>query len=118
MTTKYEIEKGIAASLPALNGVGLELARTEMKLFLLGKNCRYLMLLSNELKYYTIFRLYGNLLMITDPSNNIVDFLLNDSFLKTLGELKVFEINDDNIEIWIGEHYFSLFECDSFIVNV
>ena len=74
-------------------------------------------LLSNELRYYTIFRRDSAITTSKGSSANVMAFLIGDAFLKGLGKLKVFKRTDrDEIEIWIGETYFLFFDADSFFV--
>ena len=54
--TKNQLDKGVANSLPALNQEALKQGVIDIEEFLKTKApYRYLMLLCNELRYYTIF---------------------------------------------------------------
>ena len=117
--TKYEYEKQIAKSLPALDDYNLVIASKNIAKFLdENKNAKYLMLLSDELRYYTIFNIDNKVKLIKGIAEDILRFLQRDSFLGGIGKLKLIEVNEDHIEIWIGETYFSLFVADSFFVNI
>ena len=80
---------------------------------------RYLMLLCNELRYYTIFEVSA-LTTTSGTAQQIVKFIETDSFLKTVGRLKLIEAdgNPDLVEIWIGDKHFGLFPCDTFVVKI
>jgi len=121
MITKNEYEKNIARALEPLVSEELETAASLVATMIRSQpSVKYLMLLSNEINYYTIFNIASPLKTPSGVADNIVQFLISDSFLKTRGEVKLIEDNLENehIEIWIGETYFSLFICDSFIVNL
>ena len=119
MMTKNEYEKNIARAMKPLKHEGLEDAVIVIKKMIEDQVVypKYLMLLSNEINYYTIFNIVTFLKTPIAIADDIVKFLVDDRFLKTIGELKLVEDSiDDTVEIWIGETYFSLFKCDSFIV--
>lgn len=118
---KYEYEKQIAQQMPALDNHGFLIAEETMNSFLRdekNRNAKFLMLLCNELNYYTIFHLSNNVLRINLPMVSILNFLKDDPFLKSLGDIKYIDNNEDHIEIWIGEYYFALFVADTFVVNI
>ena len=102
--TKNQLDKGIANSLPALNQEA---------------PYRYLMLLCNELRYYTIFEVSA-LTTTSGAAQQIVKFIETDSFLKTVGRLKLIEADGNPylVEIWIGDKHFGLFPCDSIVVKI
>lgn len=78
----------------------------------------YLMLLSKELSYYTIFKIHP-LTGIRYAIEKIFDFIKTDDYLVgDLGQIKHIETNEQYVEIWIDEYHFALFECSNFIVNI
>lgn len=118
--TKNQLDKGVANSLPALSQKALTQGIYDIETFLKAKApYRYLMLLCNELRYYTIF----DVSVLNTPigaANKIVNFINTDSFLREVGELKLIEAdgNPDLVEIWIGDKHFGLFPCDTFVVKM
>lgn len=118
--TKNQLDKGVANSLPALNQEALKQGIIDIEEFLKTKTpYRYLMLLCNELRYYTIFEVSA-LTTTSGAAQQIVKFIETDSFLKTVGRLKLIEAdgNPDLVEIWIGDKHFGLFPCDTFVVKI
>jgi len=117
MISKNDLDKQLARSLPPLGSNELKEVCKDIIFYLDNKQpFRYLMLLSNELHYYTIFDTEE---MITNigVANKIINFLTKDSYLtREIGSLKLVEITEDYIEIWINDIHFALFPCDSFIV--
>lgn len=119
MLNKNDLDKSIAKSLPALENNELKEAQNLIDDYLKrNRPFRYLMLLSNELHYYTIF---DTEVMITDIgiARKLIEFITLDSYLQNnIGAVKLIEEADNYIEIWIGECHFALFVCDSFIVKM
>lgn len=119
--TKYEYDKQIATQLPPLTAEGIKQAITDIENFLAKqKSNQYLMLLSNELNYYTIFNKKKTVKTIYGISEEIMNFILEDSFLMgTVGPVKLVEENSNSyMEIWIGNEHFALFPCDQLVVNI
>ncbi len=118
--TKNQLDKNVANSLPALNEKTLIQGIYDIEAFLKKKApYQYLMLLCNELRYYTIFK--TTIVSTTmGTANKIVNFLKDDEFLNSIGKLKLIEAdgNPDLVEIWIGDKHFGLFPCDTFVVDI
>jgi len=117
---KFEQERYIIKNLPPFTKEELEMVREDMtKYFEERPKVKYFMLLSNELRYYTIFSRTTAITTARGVADKILTFLQNDSFLTKLGELKVLKrTGEDEIEIWIGETPFLLFDADSFFVEI
>ena len=119
MITKNEYEKQIAASLKPLKreDIPQETVDNIDSLFANRYN-KYIMLLCHENRYYTIFNRVTNVISTKSIAERLLDFIFDDPYLKTLGDIKYIDICEEHVEIWIGELYFALFECDGFIVNI
>lgn len=114
--TKHELDKIAARALNPLSQTEINLMVDPVAEEL--KNATYIMLLSKEISYYTIFKVHP-LTGIKTAVKKIFSFIQTDSFLtKEIGSLVHIETNDQFTEIWIGETHFALFECSSFIVNI
>jgi len=75
-----------------------------------------LMLLSNELRYYTSFKVKNN--DLTKAATAIVEFIETEEFFINLGELKLVDDGESHLEIWVGDKFFALFNYDPFIVEI
>lgn len=113
---KFEQERDIVKNLPSFTQEEFEMVRDDLiKYFEERPKAKNFMLLSNELRYYTIFS--KTTAIAAWAADRVLTFLRNDSFLTKLGELKVLKrTGEDEIEIWIGETPFVLFNADSFFV--
>ena len=101
---EYKSPDGLTISLLELNSMAItqlaplpneEIIKAKLainKLVSLG----YYMLLSNELKYYTVFNFNKN---YTKDNPRIADEVI--ACLQELGDIKSYEVNNDNIEFWI-----------------
>ena len=119
-TKQFEYEKSIVESLPNFTKKELQQVREDLINFLENQNkTKNFMLLSNEIRYYTIFQKTSAVITATGMGDKILSFLNNDSFLKELGRLKVLKRTGENeIEIWLGATPFLLFDADSFFVSI
>jgi len=117
---KFEQERYIVKNLPPFTKEEFEMVREDMiKYFEERPKVKNFMLLSNELRYYTIFSRTTAITTAVGAADKVLTFLQNDSFLTKLGELKVLKrTGKDEIEIWIGETPFLLFDADSFFVEI
>ena len=117
---KFEYERNIIKNLPPFTKEELEMVREDMaKYFEERPKAKNFMLLSNELRYYTIFSRTAAITTAKEAADKVLTFLQNDSFLTELGEVKVLKrTGKDEIEIWIGETPFLLFDADSFFVEI
>ena len=116
----YQWDKNAAASMPAMSYTQmLDKKPIIVKFLKQFDNIKHIMLLSNELRYYTIFDITAEPI-IDNVVLKLLKFLKNDTFLKTLGKTKYIDIDEteSHIEIWIGEERFALFPCDSFVVPI
>ena len=117
---KFEQERNIIKDLPPFTQEEFEMVREDLiKYFEERPKVKNFMLLSNELRYYTIFNKTTAIVTAVGAADRVLTFLRNDSFLTELGELKVLKrTGEDEIEIWIGETPFVLFNADSFFVII
>jgi hypothetical protein len=117
---KFEQERNIVRDLPPFTQEEFEMVRDDLiKYFEERPKVKNFMLLSNELRYYTIFSRTTAITTAREAADRVLTFLQNDSFLTELGELKVLKrTGEDEIEIWIGETPFLLFDADSFFVEI
>lgn len=117
---KFEQERSIVKDLPPFTQEEFKMVREDLiKYFEERPKVKNFMLLSNELRYYTIFSKTTAITTARGVADKILTFLQNDSFLSELGELKVLKrTGKDEIEIWIGETPFLLFDADSFFVEI
>jgi len=117
---KFEQERNIVRDLPPFTQEEFEMVRDDLiKYFEERPKVKNFMLLSNELRYYTIFSKTIAITTAVEAADRVLTFLRNDRFLTGLGELKVLKrTGEDEIEIWIGETPFLLFNADSFFVTM
>lgn len=120
ITKKFEQDRSIIKNLPPFTIEEFQEVREDViKYFEERSKAKNFMLLSNELRYYTIFQRSNALVTASGYADRVLTFLNNDSFLRELGELKVLKrTGEDELEIWIGEVPFILFNADSFFVLV
>ena len=120
ITKKFEQDRSIIKNLPPFTTEEFQEVREDViKYFEERPKVKNFMLLSNELRYYTIFQRSSALVTALGYADRVLTFLNNDSFLRELGELKVLKrTGEDELEIWIGEVPFILFDADSFFVLV
>lgn len=112
----YELNKQIISQLPNYGEKEIQKAKELIKQYNKDSGATYYMLLSNEMRYYTIFSCgYGSMV---DPFHSSVIDCLN-----AIGPIKSVEKNNDGvIEIWcfstVDEelHVFYLFPYDEGVV--
>lgn len=117
---KHEIEESIIADLPPFNKKEFEEVRDDViKFFKEHEDTDKFMLLSNKINYFTLFEKGMSLNTDIGRADKLLTFLNNDSFLESLGKLKVLKRTEDNnkLEIWIGDTFFLFFDADSFFVK-
>ena len=105
ITKKFEQDRSIIKNLPPFTIEEFQEVREDViKYFEERPKVKNFMLLSNELRYYTIFQRSNALVTASGYADRVLTFLNNDSFLRELGELKVLKrTGEDELEIWIGE---------------
>lgn len=120
ITKKFEQDKNIIKNLPPFTLEEFQEVREDViKYFEERPKVKNFMLLSNELRYYTIFQRSSALVTASGYADGVLTFLNNDKFLREIGDLKVLKrTGEDELEIWIGEVPFILFNADSFFVLV
>ena len=120
ITKKFEQDRSIIKNLPPFTTEELQEVREDViKYFEERPKVKNFMLLSNELRYYTIFQRSSALVTASGYADRVLTFLNNDKFLREIGDLKVLKrTGEDELEIWIGEVPFILFNADSFFVLV
>lgn len=118
--TIYERDQSIVRDLPPFTFEELREVERDFTLFIEENiKVKNFMLLSNELRYYTLFQMENKILTSNGIAKKILEFITTDTFLEGLGKLKVFKRKDvGQIELWIGETYFVLFNADSFFVPI
>lgn len=118
--TVYEQDKKIVKDLPPFDKRELGFVYEDLVDFIKEhEETTYFMLNSKKLSYYTIFKWKSSIARPELVAKEIIDFILNDSYLTTLGELKVFRRHSEGtIEIWIGETHFMLFTADDFFIVI
>lgn len=117
---KFEQDKNIIKNLPPFTMEEFQEVREDViKYFEERPKVKHFMLLSNELRYYTIFQRSSALVTASGYADRVLTFLSNDKYLREIGDLKVLKrTGGDELEIWIGEVPFVLFNADSFFVLV
>jgi hypothetical protein len=93
----YQLNRQLVAALPTLTTEQLETAAKGLDQFKDNCKCHYFMLLSNELRYYTVFKIepYG------EAIESFGDLLV--SCLREIGDIKSIEvIEDGTAEIWVS----------------
>ena len=120
ITKKFEQDKNIIKNLPPFTLEEFQEVKEDViKYFEERPKVKNFMLLSNELRYYTIFQRSSALVTASGYADKVLTFLNNDKFLREIGDLKVLKrTGEDELEIWIGEVPFILFNADSFFVLV
>lgn len=101
---EYTSPRGLTISLMELNSMAItqlspltdeEIVKAKLAIKKFA-SFGYYMLLSNELKYYTVFDFNKN---YTKDNPRLIDEVV--ACLQDLGEIKSYDINDDSIEFWI-----------------
>ena len=115
--TMVELKGNAVKQLDELNAEEVDFAISTIEKYIINeKHPTLLMLLSNELRYYTTLKIDKK--CPRKAAEGIVDFLRADSYLKELGTLKLVEGEQGHLEIWIGSTFFALFNYDEFVVEV
>jgi hypothetical protein len=76
----------------------------------------YMMLLSNERRYFTTFKLNSKDADLS--AAEIVEFLITETYFAEFGGLKLIEESTGHIEVWMGDQFFALFNYDTFVVHI
>lgn len=118
--TQVDCERQIVKHLPRFTEQELKEVTADLASYIESHSAtKNFLLLSNEIKYYTIFRRDNILSTSEGVAEKLMQFFMNDSFLSSLGELKVLKREESGaIAIWIGETFFLLFNADQFFVSV
>lgn len=118
--TQVDYERQIVKNLPGFTKQELKEVTADLALYIEENSAtKNFLLLSNEIRYYTIFRRDNILSTSEGVAKKLIRFFTKDSFLSSLGELKVLKRDDNGfISIWIGETFFLLFDADRFFVSV
>ena len=123
MGTLYDLNKGLVQQSEIKLSEGILNSKKEIiKNFLVEKHSNYYMLLCNERKDYTIFRM-GEQYDYTDKSRK-VSLILVDECLVNRGEIRGIDITQDKeaIEIWMsieGESYvYYFFPYDNAVIEM
>lgn len=118
--TVHEQTKEIVKTLPPFSATEWKQVEEDLVKFLdENSSTKNFMLLSNEIRYYTIFKVENVLLTTVGMAEKMMKFINKDEFLKSLGKIKVFKKTETGeMEIWIGETHFLLFDVDSFFVSI
>ncbi len=103
MGTLYDLNKGLVQQAEIKLSEGVLNSKKEItKNFLIEKNSNYYMLLCNERKDYTIFRM-GNHYDYKDKSKKVASILVDECLINR-GEIRGIDITQDKeaIEIWMS----------------
>lgn len=115
--TAVELKGNIVNQLKPMNAQEQSFSIVAIDAYLERKgNPEYVMLLSNELRYYTIFKSSTD----ADFATEIFNFINTDSYLTQLGYLRLIDADKDldHVEVWIGDKFFALFDADDLIVDL
>lgn len=94
ITKKFEQDRSIIKNLPPFTIEEFQEVREDViKYFEERPKVKNFMLLSNELRYYTIFQRSNALVTASGYADRILTFLNNDSFFKGIGRIKSFKKN-------------------------
>lgn len=119
--TKAEKDRLVVEKLPPFTAEEIKEVKEDLeRYFTEFKETEHFMLLSHEGNYYTIFKKEKNALKTElGRANDLLDFLMNDSYLKTLGKLKVAKRTGNGyMEFWLDSNVFLLFDADGFFVEI
>ena len=118
VTDLYAMNKMLVAQLPELSKERKEVLSKAIGELALIENgsFKYLMLLSNEKKDYTVFALRG--LNREEVSNKLAKEVIE--CLEERGVIKDFDIKRDAnaIEIWIDDAFYALFVYDLGVIEI
>ena len=118
VTDLYAMNKMLVAQLPELSKERKEVLSNAISELALAENgsFKYLMLLSNERKDYTVFALRG--LNREEVSNKLAKEVIE--CLDERGTIKDFDIKKDAnaIEIWVDDAFYALFVYDLGVIEI
>lgn len=115
--TMVELKGNAVKQLDKLNKEETESAITSIEKFIITEGCpKLLMLLSNELRYFTALDIGKK--CPRKAAEAVVDFLQTDEFLSGIGALKLIDGEENHIEVWLDGTFFALFNYDPFVVEV
>ena len=118
VTDLYAMNKMLVAQLPELSKERKEVLSKAISELALIENgsFKYLMLLSNERKDYTVFALRG--LNREEVSNKLAKEVIE--CLDERGTIKDFDIKKDAnaIEIWVDDAFYALFVYDLGVIEI
>ena len=118
VTDLYAMNKMLVAQLPELSKERKEVLSKAISELALIENgsFKYLMLLSNEKKDYTVFALRG--LNREEVSNKLAKEVIE--CLDERGTIKDFDIKKDAnaIEIWVDDAFYALFVYDLGVIEI
>lgn len=111
----YEMNQQIVSQLPAISAKEKAEGLKSIKKLFTNFDDNYFMLLSNELKYYTLFDFNQS------KTSETVEYMINEicNCFRSLGVLKSIEMTRDKnaIEIWIDDNIFYLFRYDKGVIK-
>ena len=123
MGTLYDLNKGLVQQTEIKLSEGILNSKKEIiKNFLVGKNSNYYMLLCNEKKDYTIFRM-GTNYDYTEKSKKVASILVDECLINR-GEIRGIDITKDKeaIEIWMSieedSYVYYFFPYDNAIIEM
>ena len=117
-TDLHAMNKMLMAQLPELTEKRKNILSKEIRNLALVEDgaFKYLMLLSNERKDYTVFALRNNNCL------ELADTLANEVMecLENRGQIKEFDVKKDAnaIEIWIDDAFYALFVYDLGVIEI
>lgn len=116
VTDLHAMNKMVINQLPKLEDEKLSKLRMAIKYLVEATDIKYLMLLSNEKRDYTVFNIQEKSRQEAGEkfSNEVFECLENR------GDIKEFDIKEDAnaIEIWVGDTFYALFPYDLGVIEI
>lgn len=105
----HDLNKTIISNFPKLSEEAIKNAKRDIRKWISNSNNSYYMLLSNEKRDYTVFKVGKN---YNKASEEIL------KLIESRGEIKAFDKVGDAFEIWIDSYFYALFKYDSAVVEI
>lgn len=105
----HDLNKTIIRNFPKLNKEAIKNAKRDIRKWISCSNNSYYMLLSNEKRDYTVFKIGKEYDKASEEILNVIE---------SRGDIKAFDKVDDAFEIWIDDSFYALFKYDSAVIEV
>lgn len=115
--TAVELKGDLVKDLPVMSDKELDFAKASVLKYVLNNHVRSMMIMSKELSYFTLFNNKSEL-GYEEFVDEIFKFIMEDTYLAALGGLKLVDVNESHIEVWIGGHFFAMFDFEPLTVEV